>query len=187
VLVAACSFRTNAVSHSVDSSTADTPQGTVDADGDARAIDAPLPIDAAPTCPGTYATVAGAPPTSKYRLFSYGGPGGSDQTSSWTTAKQTCETDGTHLIIVDTAAEATAIGAQLQYASTWPYFWDGVTDAAQEAAWKTVLGGDATYLPWAQGQPSGGTTQNCAVFDQNGALLYDYDCATASPFACECD
>jgi hypothetical protein len=184
--VAACSFRTNAVSHSVDSSTADTAQGTVDGDAarDARAIDAPPPIDAAPQCPGTYATVTGAPPTSRYRLFSYSAVG--DQSSAWAAAKQTCETDGTHLIIVETAAEATAIAAQLQYSTTWPYFWDGVTDAAQEASWKTVLGADATYLPWGAGQPSGGTAQNCAVFGTDG-VLYDYDCITASPFACECD
>jgi hypothetical protein len=189
-LLAGCSFRAHSSSPPIDATggTVDTPRGSNDAaiDAPVMLIDAPPDAPTTHTCPAGYNAVQGAPATSKYKLFSFG-TGGADQTAGFTAANQACATDGTHLIIAETAAEAAAIGAQLQYAQSWPYFWDGVTDAAQEGSWKTVLGGDATYLPWASGQPSGGTAQNCAVFDQAGVLLYDYDCITASPFACECE
>lgn len=178
-LVAACSFHNNQGAGTTDGSTVDTSHDPIDA-----AIDA-HPIDAAPLCPGNYAQVAGAPPTSKYRLFSYNAQL-DDHTSSWTDAKQTCATDGTHLIIVETAAEATAIGGALHYAPQSPFFWEGVTDAAQEGVWKTVLGSDATYLPWAPGQPNGGAASNCALFGTDGALS-DFTCSGVEPFACECD
>jgi hypothetical protein len=177
VLVTACSFRTNGG--------ASAPDGTVpDARQADAAIDAPVAIDAAPLCPGNYALVAGAPPTSKYRLFSYDADEGG--TVSWTEAKQTCATDGTHLIIVDTAAEASAIAMQLHFAPQSPFFWEGVTDQAHEDMWKTVLGGDATYLPWGSMQPSGSTQQNCVLVGTDG-LLYDFECNGVAPFACECD
>lgn len=151
---------------------------------DARMVDATPMIDAAPECPEDYALVAGAPPTSKYRLYSYDAD--DDESSSWTEAKQTCEEDGTHLIIVETAAEAIAIGQALHYAPQSPFYWEGITDQNHEGMWKTVLGGDATYLPWAPQQPNGGNSANCALFGTDGKLS-DFTCNGVEPFACECD
>jgi hypothetical protein len=184
-LLTACSFRTNGGSSPADASTTrDVPAPTSDGANDAPTDAAPA-IDAARMCPAGYDPVAGAPATSKYKLFSYGS-GPADHTNTWTTAKQTCESDGTHLIVVETAAEATSIGAQLQYAPASPYFWEGITDEGHEAMWKTVLGADATFLPWAVGQPNGGTSANCALFDPQGNL-YDFSCSGYQPFACECE
>lgn len=186
-LLAGCSFHANGGSSPVDGhATSDVPHGTIDAAIDAQVIpDAPPDVPTMRTCPAGYATITGAPPMSKYKLFSYG-TGGSDKSNTWTTAKQTCETDGTHLIIVETAAEATSVGAQLQYAPNSPYFWEGITDEGHEGTWTTVLGATETFLPWAPGQPNGGTSANCALFDPQGAL-YDFSCSGYQPFACECE
>jgi hypothetical protein len=189
-LVAACSFRTNGGAIAPDGSAPDAAHhadAAADADAmiDARMVDAAPMIDAPPQCPNGYATVAGAPPTSRYRLFSYNSQF-DDHTSMWSQAKQTCENDGTHLIIVETDAEAIAIGQALRYAPQSPFYWEGITDQGHENMWKTVLGGDATYLPWAPQQPNGGTSSNCALFGTDGQLS-DYACNAVEPFACECD
>jgi hypothetical protein len=135
-------------------------------------------------CPAGYATLSGAPATSKYKLF--GNAPNNDQGNTWSAGKATCEADGTHLVIVETAAEAIAIGAAIQLDPMSPYYWEGITDAAQENTWVTVLGGAATYLPWAATQPNGGTGANCALFDAAGNL-YDFDCVGYEAFACECE
>lgn len=182
-LLAACSFRTHdgGASGPIDATPPDAPQVTGDA---AHAIDAPPdappPIDAR-TCPNGYTALAGAPATSKYALF-----GNTLSGTSWTAAKARCEADGTHLVIVETAAEATAIGNVIQLDVTSPYYWEGVSDQATEDTWVTVAGGAATYLPWDPGQPNGGRAANCALLDAQGHL-YDFDCNGAEGFACECE
>jgi len=152
------------------------------ANADTRPRDASIdtPTDADP-CPSGYVTIAGAP--SRYKIFGYRAIG--DQSEAWTAAAATCQGDGTHMAIIDDDAEGTALGAAIPVDPVSPYFWVGVTDAAQEGTWLTVLGGAATYLPWAIGQPNGGTSANCALM--SGGLLYDWTCATPYAFACECD
>lgn len=179
-LVAGCSFRTNPRSPS--DSGADAAR-TGDAGNTDAPVDAPGTIDAR-VCPAGYAPIAGAPATSRYKLFGNAPP--NDQSNSWTGGKALCEADGTHLVIVETPAEASAIGAVIQLAAGSPYYWEGITDAAQEDVWLTVLGDPATYQPWAVGQPNGGTGANCALFDAPGNL-YDFDCAGYEAFACECE
>ena len=179
-LLAACAFRTNPSSSSGSGVDAAHP-------GDGRTVDAPADarstIDAR-VCPAGYATVPGAPATSKYKLF--GNAPSNDQGNTWTAGKGLCDADGTHLVIVETAAEAIALGAVIPLAPSSPYYWEGITDAAQEGVWLTVLGTAATYLPWSPGQPNGGTGANCALADAPGSL-YDFDCNGYEAFACECE
>ena len=167
----------------MDGSTADTSHVNIDAATDA-AIDAPPdapPTIDARTCPTGYAPLPGAPATSKYRLF-----GNTATGTSFGAAKGRCDSDGTHLVIVETAAEAAAIGAAIQLDPTSPYYWEGITDEDTENTWVTIEGGAATYLPWDPGQPNGGRSSNCALFDAQGHL-YDFDCNGVEAFACECD
>lgn len=188
-LLAACSFRTRdgGSSNSADGSTADTPHVDIDAATDAAidaAIDAPPdapPMIDAHACPTGYTTLPGAPATSQYRLF-----GNLASGTSFGAAKARCESDGTHLVIVETAAEAAAIGTAIQLDPSSPYYWDGITDQVTENTWVTITGGAATYLPWDPGQPNGGRAANCALFDAQGHL-YDFDCSGVEGFACECE
>lgn len=193
-LLAACSFQpTGKASGPADSGagSATMSDAAVDTAADAAAtIDAPP--DAAPdapaqiTCPADYTTIAGAPTTSRYKLYSYSSNSTQDQRNDWPTAKSTCMGAHTHLVVVETSAEALALGGALQFASDSPYFWEGVTDEGHENSWQTIFGTPATYLPWAAMQPNGGTQSNCALFDR-ASLLYDFACNGFQPFACECE
>jgi len=86
----------------------------------------------------------------------------------------------------DDLAELDALDAISQNGST-PGYWVGISDAATEGTWLTVLGAAATYLPWKpapNAQPNGGTADNCVV----GAAseLWDVNCGLTYPFTCEC-
>lgn len=136
-------------------------------------------------CPAGYVTLAGAPTTSKYKAFSWSNSGGQDRSDSWTNAKQTCAAAGTHLAIVNSLNEATALQAAITRDPGSPLFWQGLTDAALEGTWLTVLNAPAPYLMWAMSQPNGGASANCALL-YNGQS-YDWSCGSAYPFACECE
>ena len=164
-----------------DAAAEDAAAPTIDAPPDA-APDAPAQI----TCPADYMTIAGAPTTSRYKLYSYSAIASQDRRNDWPTAQSTCMGPHTHLVVVETSAEAIALGSALQFASDSPYFWEGVTDQGHENSWQTIFGTPATYLPWAAMQPNGGTQSNCALFDR-ASMLYDYACNGFQPFACECE
>jgi len=172
----------------------DAPVDAIDARPiDARPIDAPpdaRPIDAPPDafqCPSTYATISGAPATKKYRIFNFSATAGQSQAQSWTMAVATCMADGAHLAFPANATEMTALIGAITVDPAGPYFWVGLTDAATEGTWLTVLGGAPPYLVWDTGQPNGGTAQECAAGYDTNSDMFDYTCATAYPFACECD
>jgi len=156
----------------------------IDAPPDARPIDAPRD---AFVCPNTYATIAGAPPTKKYRIFNFSSTAASDQSQPWATAVSTCMADGAHLAFPANSGEMTALINAITTDTNGPYFWLGITDAATEGTWLTVLGGAVPYLVWDAGQPNGGTAQNCAAGYETNADMFDYLCGQAYPFACECD
>ena len=189
-LLAACSFQPTGKAGGTSDGGADTamsvdgaPDATVTLDALADAApDAPAQI----TCPADYTTIAGAPASSRYKLYSYSSTGSQDRRNDWPTAQSTCMGAHTHLVVVETSAEALALGGALQFAPDSPYFWEGVTDQGHENSWQTLFGTPATYLPWAPQQPNGGTQANCALFDQ-ASLLYDFACNGFQPFACECE
>jgi hypothetical protein len=74
-------------------------------------------------------------------------------------------------------------------------------DTKSEGVWVTgptpsSIGGAATVLPWAQGEPGGGTSKNCAIityyglvgtycalFDTSGLYVIEYECASPKVLA----
>jgi Lectin C-type domain len=164
----------------------------IDARPDATPIDAPKQIDAAGAgCPGDFQGLTGAPATSKYKLYNYSLIPALDKSASYSSAVATCASQQSHLVIVDSAAEAAAIAAVIKVNSFGGSVYRvGVDDLAHPGTWETVLGTPATYLPWGMGQPNGAEGQTsggfCALLDTNGAMA-DYFCTTAFPFACECE
>ncbi len=168
----------------------DSGSGTtkMDAPGTTK-MDAP-----AKTCPAGYVTLTGAPATSKYKVFDWDNSTAMDKSEAWTTAKQTCITDGTHLAVPNDMAELSALRGAITVDPSSNYFWIGDTDQAAEGTWLDVLGNPAPYLPWAMGQPNNGggpggsgQPENCALATPANGNTYDWICGTPYPFACECE
>jgi hypothetical protein len=149
---------------------------------DAVLVDSPTQVN----CPNGFVQLAGAPSTSRYKIYSWSSAPGHDQGQFVPDAEQTCAGQMSHLAIADDANEAAALAAAIKVDPNTPYFWDGLTDEGHEGTWLTVLGQTPSYLRWGVGQPNGGTGANCALM--NGGLAYDWGCsAYAYPFACECE
>jgi Lectin C-type domain len=152
-----------------------TPDAAPDAVVDGPEEDA-MP-DAPPMlkCPVGYEVVPNAPATSRYRKLTRPEP----------YAKQVsiCQTEGTHLVVLDNAAEATAVAAFA--VPPMMFFWIGASDATVETIWVTAKNAPAAYLPWGARQPDGGLLENCGL--QNGAALFDSSCNRSYASVCECD
>lgn len=141
------------------------------ADTDATA-DARLDSTTSATCPPSYVTVGGQ--TSKYR--------GLTNSIVWLSAEQTCETDGTHLVIVDNAAELTAMTNLIPGQNLWI----GVTDRKTIGAFLAVTGPSAAYLPWDASEPDGSAAE-CVFIDSLTLKMADQGCGSGRRAVCECD
>lgn len=158
-----------------DGALPDTPPIAVDA----RVIDAPPPIDAAPGCVNY---VAG------YRYIA------THQT--WREAELDCEDDSTgrsHLAVIDNSIEMIVL--QNALVGTEDAMWIGVlrdrssTTNPQSWQWRHVTGGNAGYLPWATGEPDNATTDGFVVrLGKSAGRYYDRSVEDATlPALCECD
>jgi hypothetical protein len=162
----------------VASGNADAGPGLADATPTDALPDAmpPMPDAKLATCPGYMPISNASPPGATYR--------GVSANQSWMAARTTCQNDGADLVVVDNAAEATAVAALVQDPISG-YIWLGLArDAFGE--WVTVRGTLATYLPWAPGEPSGGNS--CALMDDTLApnQFYDFLCGSMQVSVCEC-
>jgi len=66
-------------------------------------------------------------------------------------------------------------------------FWVGIDDRVTEGQYVQASGGLATFLPWATGQPDGGTQENCV--GATSTTISDELCSGATssrPAVCEC-
>lgn len=140
-------------------------------------------LDAAP--PGDAGPMPEAGPSACRANPAYASVGGSVHTYRavdgdvvWLVAKQSCEVEGAYLAIPDDAAEAALLPGD---------GWLGVTDAGSEGTWLTVLGDPAPYLPWESGEPDGGTSENCARFDDVARTIESRECIDTREWVCECD
>ena len=155
---------------------------------DAAAVDA-MPIDAmppdamppdamGPTCPAGYTASGSASVPSSYRFV--------DSTETFATAVGDCANDltgKTHLAIIDDATERGVVDARAGTRAIWI----GLTDAATENTWLTVLGAAATYFNWGDNQPDDFFGEDCVEMADGGAFN-DLDCANQQRrYVCECD
>jgi hypothetical protein len=124
------------------------------------------------TCPGTYTTIAGQ--TSKYRAI--------NNSMVWLTSEQLCEADGTHLVIIDDAAELTGVTGLLAGQNIWT----GVTDRIAVGTFRKVTGPNASYLPWDTSEPDA-TAAECLFIDSVTLKFADQDCTSGRRAVCECD
>jgi hypothetical protein len=62
--------------------------------------------------------------------------------------------------------------------------WIGISDAAAESDYMTVLGASATFLPWAVGEPDNAGNQDCVR--SKGTTIETALCGTPTIAVCEC-
>jgi hypothetical protein len=180
-LVAGCSFSGSARPGGSDSGEVGGHQGGDAATPDAArtvdaAIDAPpdAPPDAPHTCPGYVAASSGG--SSSYKKYAG---------MNWAAAKSKCQSDGAHLVIPETNAEARAVFTFVNPANNSPYYWAGVSDPEFDGTWTTVLGQPFTPSPWGASQPTHNTGEIYLLVDSAGQF-YDFHDAPQE-FACECE
>jgi len=182
VLVTGCSFELSVI----DDAMPDGKIAVEDAPGttsDAPAIDAP-----ATTCPSGFVIVPGAPSTSRYRVVAVA--------QAYGAALATCAAMGTHLLKLDTQAEANAleafIDAALVGADSRIYRVIGVRDAVPNPdRWLDGVT-PLTFLPWGLNEPTNLPGEDCiGLRPENGApatkVIGADQCGTLREFACECD
>jgi Lectin C-type domain len=132
-------------------------------------------IDAAvdPGCPLNYARLGQA--GNVYRL-------GNDQ-SKWVEAELDCEDDGagTHLAVIENNAELQLVSSLLGVGDGWI----GVFEAGD--TFVTVLGGNATFLPFLAGEPDENGPSACVTLVGNQHGFADDKCVKKHRYVCECD
>jgi hypothetical protein len=104
-------------------------------------------------------------------------------TVTWDQARAMCEqaSAGTYLLIPDDATELTELAA-----ITAPPFWIGVDDLAAQGKFMTVKNVQATFLPWATGEPSALTGRDCVRASSATAIATDV-CSARRAALCECE
>jgi len=160
-----------------------TGDGGVTIDG-AVAIDAS--IDAPAPCPSQFVTVPAANNTHRYAVF---------PRDTQLAALATCSALGTHLLRLDTQAEATALEA----------FIDAQNPSASDTHLYRVIGsrnrlfvpntwhvtdlGFLTFLPWGTNEPTSGIGEDCMLLkNESGVGVIGADqCGSDHEFACECE
>lgn len=160
---------TSGGNNGVDASTTDT--GTMKDGGggtDTPAVGCPGGYSALPNSPGHVYKVLAIPET-------------------WPTQESNCQltSASSHLAIPDNLTELTDLDA---FAAASNY-WVGITDAATEMTWLTVLGMPQTFLPWQPPAPdnnSGGQGEDCVESLSATHTFNDRRCNDKLPAVCEC-
>lgn len=154
---------------------------------DARTIDAPM-LDSAldapegEACPPNYTTIANGPVGSTYRFVgSY---------DVWSVAEADCEKDTstpvTHLVVLDDAAETTAVVAYLNQSPTHAGFARNVAGDPQMFFAVTGAPVPLGTPPWAVNEPNnGGGAEPVTWFSYYG--LVDGPTTYTLTYLCECD
>lgn len=119
-----------------------------------------------PACQTSGAYVAANGLTNLYREVTLG--------ESFANARADCVADEADLWVVESTLEQNAFTGD----------WTGITDEAAENVWRKLDGTVATFLPFAAGEPDGGTVENCIRTDSGG--FEDRDCADLRDYVCEC-
>lgn len=172
LFVGACGFSMTVPAdqpNAPDANRANTPDAVPDA-----APDTPP----ARVCAAAYVSVPGTQTQSKYRRVQV--------QTAWMTAKADCASDGGHLIIPETAAEAIAVHAFVDPLDSSPYFWAGISDPEQDGQWMTVTNVPFGAITWGVGDPDQRIGEIYAIVYSDGKFYDWFDYGTQE-YACECE
>jgi hypothetical protein len=123
-----------------------------------------------------------------YRFCMTADGGGKAAALSWPDAEADCVAHGGHLVTINTASEWSFVNDILN--AKYTYFdtsipWIGYSDQAQEGKFVWVSG-QAGYDKWQNGEPQGGTGENCVDFNNGGSQGYrDNFCSVKKSYICE--
>lgn len=158
-----------------DSAGQGLPNTCVGATNPGLGVDAPM-VDGMMNvvCPAPFATIAGSAHLYK-RLINV----------SWDTARTNCRVNTAlaYLAIPDDAAELMNLAA---VAMGTP-FWIGLDDQQQNGTFMTQKGVQATFLPWANGQPNQGNPPKECVNAVSATEIATERCGTQQTAVCECE
>lgn len=183
VFVAACGFHAPASNSGPGDA---TPGDSAGGEPGTPAVDASM-IDAppdAPSCPTGFVTVVAAGTGSRYQVF---------PKASQLTALTSCGNLNTHLLHLDTQAEATAledyINTQTSSGDTGLYRVVGARDPFVRTIWHDLDLRPMMFLPWGAGEPTDQFGEDCMLLKREGSsgVTGADQCGTAHEFACECD
>lgn len=136
-----------------------------------------------PACWQTYPTVVSGL-TSRYRH--------SATRLIWVEAARDCETDGGHLIVIDSDAENTwmaqvAAESLTNQASSHQLAWLGMGDHAKEGEFRWITGAPLTLTSWFKDEPNSlNDNEDCGEMRASG-LWNDDRCNAQLAYVCECD
>lgn len=137
----------------------------------------------APACSETYAVVVPGL-TSRYRQAMTG--------QHWIAAELDCESDGGHLVVIDSEAEndwvkSLAEAAVSDNASTNQLVWLGLGDFATEGTYLWVTGSGLTSATFSAGEPNNlNHGEDCVEMRPSGTWNDDR-CNAELTYVCECD
>jgi hypothetical protein len=134
-------------------------------------------------CPASYTTaVAGL--TSRYREVTTG--------RRWALAERDCESDGGHLIVIDSEAENAFAASFAELAvtnvtSTHQLAWLGAGDSRTEGAFYWITGSALTLAFWTAAEPNSLFDDEDCVEIRANAEWNDDRCDAELAYVCECD
>ena len=110
-------------------------------------------------------------------------------TADWYSAADYCSDQGGSLATIRTEAQQTFLRVNLGTATSGESIWTAGNDISSDGVWEWGEGtGDSVvYQQWEDGQPDGGTSQNCMAVDV-GELTYrwaDASCDNLYEVLCE--
>ncbi|XP_078392786.1 C-type lectin domain family 17, member A-like [Cetorhinus maximus] len=106
----------------------------------------------------------------------------STKSKEWYSAKLQCESQTSHLIVINTEQEQNFIEKSIE--NNPRDYWIGLTDRESEGNWKWVDGTPVSFTRWEQGEPNNGSgNENCAIIRING--WNDVSCTDRLSFICE--
>ncbi|MBA3461318.1 MAG: C-type lectin domain-containing protein [Deltaproteobacteria bacterium] len=183
-LVAGCGFQANNGGQQQPNDAAPSTDAVVSSDAPMTDAGADAMADA-PTgaqCPAGYDTIAAlGNSASRYRFVS--------TQLAWIDAERDCEDDGdmmqrpTHLIVLDSVAEKTAMITGLLGTVAINDQWIGLTDLDEEGEFEYVTNQAATYSATPTGNAD---NKDCVRIKESGAEE-TRSCAETNKFVCECD
>ena len=75
----------------------------------------------------------------------------------------------------------------MDFCGSRPSFWLGMNDIGEENVWRSIYTDIShTYLPFADNQPDGGTSENCLILDLIKGGWSDWSCRESNKFCSAC-
>ncbi|XP_067008996.2 hemolymph lipopolysaccharide-binding protein [Anabrus simplex] len=111
--------------------------------------------------------------------------------TTWPIARQICENEDAHLVIVNDEEEASIVGElMLLYKPEDMYAHSGFNDLVSEGQFMTIYGQplySTGFTRWSSGEPNNDDNEDCGSvhMDNNGLGLNDASCSTKLVFVCE--